>query len=166
MEAEIDKISLRHVRFERFSKAIGIDFDTKSASVFYTDELANHGILIDGAKELCEKFSKCAELYIITNGIKSVQSGRMKRTGIERYIKKSFISEDVGYEKPDERFFAHVASEISNFDKNRALVIGDSLSSDITGGRNFGIDTCWYNPRGLSGEGMTYTVKNYSELEK
>ena len=162
---EIDKISLRQVRFERLSSALGIDFDAKLAGEFYLADLATHAILIDGARELCERLSKRAKLYIITNGIKTVQTGRMKRSGIEEYIEKCFISEDVGYEKPDIRFFDHVSKSIENFDKSRALVIGDSLTSDIAGGNNFGIDTCWYNPRGSFGEGMTYKVKSYAELE-
>ena len=89
----------------------------------------------------------------------------MKKTGISHLFEKCFISEDIGAEKPSEKFFDAVAFAIDGFDKSRTLVVGDSLTSDIAGGINFGVDTCWYNPRGAVGTGMTYTVKNYEELE-
>ena len=63
------------------------------------------------------------------------------------------------------RYFDFVASEIDNFSKERALVVGDSLSSDIAGGINFGLDTCWYNPFGADGNGMTYIAGSYPEIE-
>lgn len=163
---ELDKLSLRYVRFEKLCEMCGICADPKKMGDFYLSDLAKHAFLIDGAKELCELLSKKCRIYIITNGIKSVQTGRMHRCGLDRIFLKCFISEDIGYEKPDVRFFDSVAASIDGFDKRRTLVIGDSLTSDIKGGINFGVDTCWYNPRGLSGEGMTYNIRNYEELKK
>ena len=78
-----------------------------------------------------------------------------------------FISEEVGFEKPKREFFDAVMSKIPDFDKERAIVIGDSLTSDIKGGIGAGIDTCWYNPEGKSApEGMpiTYIIKDLGEI--
>ncbi len=161
---ELDKLSLRHVRFERLCRELGVDADAVEMGEFYLADLATHAFLIDGAAELCRELSKDFEIYIITNGIKSVQTGRMARSGLAPYIKKCFISEDIGYEKPAPEYFGAVAAEIEGFDSARALVIGDSLTSDIAGGRNAGIDTCHYDPHGRAAEGMTYSVRGYDEL--
>ncbi len=163
---ELDKISLRHVRFERFCRELGIACDAHAMGEFYLADLATHAFLIDGARELCERLSRSSKIYIITNGIKSVQTGRMACSGLLPYIEKCFISEDIGYEKPDLRFFELATAQIPDFDKSRALVIGDSPTSDIAGGINFGVDTCHYAPRGISSCGATYAVQNYEELER
>lgn len=161
---ELDKKTLRYVRFERFCRELDFKADAKKMADFYGSTLATHAFLIDGAKELCRELSEHFDIYIITNGLKPVQEGRMMRSGIAPYIKKSFISEDIGYEKPAREYFEAVAASIPNFSRERTLVIGDSLTSDIKGGRDFGLDTCHYDPRGVNAKGMTYTVRNYDEL--
>ena len=164
---EIDKTTLRTERFRLFCADIGSDADFTAMARFYENSLSRQAFLIDGAAELCKRLSEKCRIYIITNGIKFIQTSRMARSGLLPYIKESFISEDVGYEKPDLRYFDTVMAAIDGFDKKRAVVIGDSLTSDMKGGINAGIDTCWYNPRGLATDlPVTYSVSSFDEIEK
>ena len=164
---EIDKTTLRAERFRLFCAEIGSNADFAAMARFYENSLSRQAFLIDGAAELCKRLSEKCRIYIITNGIKFIQTSRMSGSGLLPYISGSFISEDVGYEKPDLRYFDAVTAAIDGFDKKRAIVIGDSLTSDMKGGIGAGIDTCWYNPRGLTTElPVTYNVSSFGEIEK
>ncbi|MBO7303094.1 MAG: HAD-IA family hydrolase, partial [Clostridia bacterium] len=104
-------------------------------------------------------------LYIVTNGIKRVQSRRCEKSGFSKIFDGIFISEEVGFNKPDPRFFEHVATHVENFDKAKTLVVGDSLSSDIKGGAGFGLDTVWFAPDATEdSELATYTIRRLCEL--
>ena len=105
-------------------------------------------LLFEGAEAVCRKLAERFDLYIVTNGFRHIQSGRLAGSPLLPLLKHVFISEDIGVEKPDPRFFDYVAEYIPNFKREAAIVIGDSLSSDILGGIQSGIDTCWYNPEG------------------
>ena len=110
-------------------------------------------------------------MYIITNGIKLVQDGRLGSSEIKKYFENVFISEEIGYEKPSKEFFDVVAKNIPDFSSSRSLVIGDSLTSDILGGINAGIDTCWFNPskkavpNGFEGNKINYIVNSLLDIE-
>lgn len=84
------------------------------------------------------------ELYVITNGVEETQTSRMARSGLDRYFRQLFISGKIGAGKPSGEFFDYVKSHVERFDTREALIIGDSLTSDIKGGINAGIDTCWF----------------------
>ena len=163
---EIDKISLKTERFRELRDRFGLSCDPTEMAKVYEEKLSNQTYVLDGAKEICEILSKTCRLYIITNGIKYVQTKRFEQSGLKPHFREVFISEDIGFEKPDRRYFEAVAARIPDFDIRRTLIIGDSLTSDIAGGINFDIDTCWYNPKGLFGDGMTYTVGSLSDIEK
>lgn len=112
----------------------------------------NHGHQqVPQAQELLQRLSTLpqTELYIVSNGVAQTQNMRLRDSGFAPYFKQFFVSEAVGYQKPDLRFFQTVENNIVNFDSHRALIIGDSLTSDIQGGLNAGIDTVWYNPKHL-----------------
>ncbi len=143
---EIEKNVLRYRRFEMFCEKYNFVCDYKKIAETYTSRLATKGCLIDGARELCDSLSGKVKMYIVTNGIDFVQKGRMAVSGMDKYFEEVFISESIGYEKPDVRYFEFVEKGIPNFSKRDALIVGDSLTSDIKGGIAFGIDTCWYNP--------------------
>ena len=163
---EITKDYLKILRFRELCEFFSFDIDPQELATSYHYRLSEQSFVIEGAIDVCKRISEKCDIYIVTNGIKMIQTKRMQNSGLLPYVKKSFISEDIGFEKPDIRYFEAVAESIPNFSKERCLVIGDSLSSDIAGGRNFGLDTCWYNPKGAFGEGMTYTVKELPETEK
>lgn len=100
-----------------------------------------------------------------SNGSKRVQDGRLDSAGIRKYFDSIFISQQVGYDKPSKMFFDKCFSSIENFDRESAIIIGDSLSSDIQGGINVGIKTVWYNPHHQQPTVQPdYIVNSLSEL--
>ena len=143
----IEKNKLRVRRYEIFTERFGLDVDPARLAVEYTDRLAEKSFLMDGALRLCRELYGRYRLFIITNGIKSIQESRLGASPIKKYIEKSYISEEVGFEKPSTGYFDFIKSDIKGFEADKALVIGDSLTSDISGGIAAGIDTCWFNPR-------------------
>ncbi len=118
---------------------------------------------------MIEKLSHSYRLFIITNGVKSTQDGRFGVSPITKYFEKIFISEVIGAEKPSKVFFDAVEANIEGYDRDRALVIGDSLSSDIKGAINSGIDCCWFNPdrkNAPEGWNITYITHSFDEILK
>ena len=147
---EIEKQVLLYRRFEIFCEKYGFVCDAKEMARTYMEKLSQKAYLLAGAEELCQSLLGKVKMYIVTNGVEFIQKGRYSRSGMEKYFDGVFISGVVGYEKPSVEYFECVAKNIPSFDKNRTLIVGDSLTSDIKGGINYGIDTCWYNPNGKS----------------
>jgi HAD superfamily hydrolase (TIGR01509 family) len=85
-------------------------------------------------------------LVVLSNGIKDVQVPRIRNSPLAAYIEALVVSEEAGVGKPDPGIFEHACKVLGFHDKQGMLMVGDSLASDIQGGANFGIDTCWYNP--------------------
>jgi len=165
---EIEKKKLYSARWQAFADKYGYSIDAEKISQLYLESLATKAYVLPGAEEICQKLSKHCRLYIITNGNKKVQQGRMGKVALSKYFLDIFISEDIGYEKPDIQYFNAVTSRIPDFDASKALVIGDSLTSDIQGGINAKIDTCWFNPHKKSAPcnmNINYTITDLSELE-
>ncbi len=163
----IEKNKLRVRRYEIFTERFGLDVDPARLAVEYTDRLSEKSFLVDGALSLCRKLYGKYRLFIITNGIKIIQESRLGASPIKKYIEKSYISEEVGFEKPSSGYFDFIKSDIKGFEADKALVIGDSLTSDISGGIAAGIDTCWFNPRNKilpAGITPTYEIHALGEL--
>ena len=158
---------LKNERFADFFSSIGYDGDPVLMARDYEATLGKQTCLIDGALELIQELHGKCELYIITNGITAVQKSRFGACALAPYFNQCFISEQMGCAKPEKRFFDLVASTIPNFDYSEALVIGDSLSSDIKGGINAGLDTCWFNPKNKEAPldmPITFTVSCLSDI--
>ena len=164
--AEIERSVLMYHRFELLLEKYSIVADAKKIADDYISIIATKGYMLDGAWKLLESLFGKVRMYIITNGAATVQRGRYEKTGIGRFFDGVFISEIVGVNKPDVRFFQTVADSIGNFDAEDTVVVGDSLSSDIKGGNNFGLDTCWYNPKGetLTDIIPTYVAYSFDEV--
>ncbi len=159
---------LRINRFADFFAEFGWDFDPEQMANDYMAALSGKAYCMDGAEALIERLAGKCRLFIITNGIASVQNARFNVTSMAPFFEGVFISEELGCAKPDKRFFDQVAAAIPGFDPKKTLVIGDSLSSDIQGGINAGLDTCWFNRRGTeapAGFPITYTVSHLCEVE-
>ena len=155
---EIERKVLLYKRFEVFCERFGFSADAEKMAVDYRICLSKKGHMLDGAEELLKRLSGKCRMFIVTNGVESTQMGRFARCVIPQYMEKIFVSEAVGYEKPDVRFFEKLSSEIEGFEKARAVIVGDSLTSDMRGGINYGIDTCWFAPNGKNPpEGMDIT---------
>lgn len=163
---EIEREALLIARFKEFCELLNItnkDFSLLNETYFHY--LSSSPFEIDGAEEFLKKLSKKYDIYVITNGVKRVQTIRLSLVNITKYFKKVYISEEIGYQKPSVEFFDFVLNDLNIKNKEEILIIGDSLSSDIQGGINSGIDTMWYNPKGLqSNINYTYQIKNYDQF--
>ena len=159
---------LKIERFKRLSKALKIRFDENEFANSYIENLANASFLYDNSLELIKTLNKSFRLAIVTNGLTSVQNKRIRQSNIAKFFDAIVISEEILIAKPNPKIFEHTLNLLNFFDKSKVLMIGDSLSSDIQGGINFGIDTCWYNPNKIINETSikpTYEISNFDELK-
>lgn len=162
---EIERDELMTRRFEDFAKFYGLEIDFLKVANDYLDCLGKKIYFIEGARELLEALYGKIRMYIVTNGLAKVQNSRYKLTGFDKIFDGMFISQEVGANKPDNRFFEYVAEHIVGFEKEKTIIVGDSLSSDIAGGINFGIDTCWYSAKGMTPKIQpTYTVDSLDKV--
>lgn len=135
-------------RFEMLFGELGVEGSGVEAQKIYEGLLGQGHWFMPGAEELLEALYGKYALYIVSNGNISVQDSRIESSGIARYFEEIFISQRIGFDKPRKEFFDACFAKIPGFDRQRAIIVGDSLTSDIRGGVNAGIKTCWYNPRG------------------
>lgn len=164
---ELSRDEIRTSRFERFFEELGMDADGSKAEEFYEEYLCQGHYCIDGAIELLEALYKDCNLYAASNGIDFVQERRLTGAGIKKYFKNIFISEHMGCDKPDKRFFQRCFETAPEIIPEHSLIVGDSLTSDILGGINAGIKTVWYNPKRSAGQEdikPDYEISSLSEL--
>jgi YjjG family noncanonical pyrimidine nucleotidase len=165
---EVTRSELFVARWRDLIEFYGFDFDAEKIAALYPQKLAEKGFLMDGAEDICKTLCGNVRLYIVTNGFSRVQHGRFDKSPIRKYFDEMFISEEIGAEKPSLEYFEKVFSKIHDFKKEKTIIIGDSITSDIKGGINAGIDTCWFNPQKVpipEGINITYTVSRLSELK-
>ncbi len=165
---EVTREELKVRRFALLFEALGVDADPQQASDEYVRLLGIGHYFLPGAEEAVANLSKKYRLFLASNGTASVQKGRMTSANLYRFFEKSFVSEEIGANKPSKEYFERAFAQIPGFDKSKALIVGDSLSSDIRGGNNAGIATCWVNPKGLPRRDdirVDYEIKALSELE-
>lgn len=166
-KGEIEASALKTLRFARFLDSLGLQADPAQMNEDYLGHLADGSMLLEGAKQLIETLHQRVQMMIITNGFKKVQRPRMERSGIQHYFETIVVSDEVGAAKPDPQIFDHSFAEMGQPSKEEVLIIGDSLSSDMRGGVNYGIDTCWYNPNGKPNPaqpGITHEIRSLEEF--
>jgi len=164
---EITQAVLRFRRFELLMEALQVSGSPEQMSSAYVEQLSICSELIDGAYEVLQAFHEKSQLAIVTNGLQAVQRGRLENSAIKSFISELIISEEVEAAKPQAAFFDAAFARCEHPAKSDVLIIGDSLTSDIQGGVNYGIDTCWYNPAGEAqpdGLEITYEIKHLREL--
>lgn len=164
---ECEKSQLFTGRFRDFLAETGLSGDPEQINETYFKNLGQGGALLPGALELVRDLSEQYELYIVTNGNAATQKTRLERSGLLSYVNSYFVSEDAGAAKPDVRYFDYVFSRIPGFEKDQALLIGDSLTSDMQGAKNAGIDSLWYCPQGgeaPQGLSITYRAGSFEEI--
>jgi YjjG family noncanonical pyrimidine nucleotidase len=145
-KGNITKEKLRYERFYRLFKRYNLDYDVTKFSDQYLMKLGESNFLIDEAEEICKYLkNKGYRVVILTNGIKKVQVSRLEKSSIKEYIDNMLVSEEVGVNKPDPIIFDYLFKSMGHINKHDAIMIGDSLTADIQGGINYGIDTCWVN---------------------
>lgn len=146
---EITKNELLPGRFEALFQEYDIhDIDVEEFRSRYQDELGNVCRYRDDSLDICTDLRKQFKQYVITNGVTATQKKKLELSGLGGVMDGSFISEEIGVPKPQKEYFDYCLSHIEEQDKSRILVVGDSLSSDIKGGVQAGIPTCWYRPKG------------------
>ena len=134
-------------RFVETFKELNFSLDNVSVvSNVYEEYLKLGFFVVPHAVEVLEQLSKTCKLYLVSNGVVEIQNSRMKGSDLDKYFIQRFVSEEVGFPKPQIEYFDYCFRHIDGFDKAKTLIIGDSLTSDIQGGVNSGIDTCWFNP--------------------
>ena len=126
-------------------------------------------MLIDGVLEVISKLSPFYKMLLVTNGIADVQRPRMEKSEIIKYFEGVVISDEIGFAKPSTEFFDVAFSQMGNPPKKDVIIIGDSFTSDMEGGINYGIDTCWYNRNKNKNEfslNITYEIFDLDSLLK
>lgn len=155
------------IRFKNFCEIIGRkDINYTEMCEMFIDELSTTAFPIDNSVEMLKKHCKVFDIYIVTNALKRVNDKRSKIGGIMPFIKGRFISEEIGFSKPNKGFFDYIFENV-DFSKDECLLIGDSLASDIGGAINYGTDCCWFNQKGLKTDlPITYEVHSIAELDE
>lgn len=142
---ELTREQVLYRRFELLFDEHGIRCAAQDAKTLYEHFLGEGHYFIPHAPETLQLLSERYHLYLMTNGTASIQRRRLQSAGIIPYFDGIFISQEVGFNKPDTRYFEYCFAAIPHFEKEKAVMIGDSLSSDILGGNRAGIRTCWFN---------------------
>ncbi|MDD7794453.1 YjjG family noncanonical pyrimidine nucleotidase [Clostridium sp. 'White wine YQ'] len=168
-KGNITQEKLKIERFKRLSDKIGVKFDESEFADSYVKNLANESHLYEESIPLVEELHKNYKLVMVTNGLTDVQDRRIRKSPIAKYFENIVISEEVKASKPDSKIFEVALNSIKYFDKSKVIMIGDSLTSDIKGGLNFGVDTCWFNPaktKNVSNINPTYEITTLKDIKR
>lgn len=150
---EITREQVLRLRFSLLFEEYGIDKTADEAKETYENLLGKQVFFVPDAVNVLNTLSKKYALYLITNGTSYIQRRRLENAGILPYFADVFISHEIGFNKPDPRYFQYCFEHIPSFEKEKTVIIGDSLSSDIRGGNLVGVRTCWFNPSHQSPKG-------------
>ncbi len=145
-KGEMTRDEVKRRRFEILFEELGVPCDAERVRTYYENRLAVGHYFLAGAEQMLSDLAPY-DLYLVSNGTTAVQNGRLASAGIAPLFKRIFLSEAIGYVKPQKEFFDACFAEIPDFDPAQAIILGDSLTSDILGGINAGVRTCWFNPK-------------------
>lgn len=164
---EVTLAELRTGRFKDLFTETGLEADVETFAQTYLAQLADQAQLFDGAAAVIQTLHGRYRLALITNGLADVQYPRLERSGLRPYFDAVIVSDEVGASKPDVTIFDAAFARMGHPLRKAVLIIGDSLTADMQGGRNYGIDTCWLNANGktaVPGLNITYEIKTLAEL--
>jgi len=148
-QLELGKLTRAEVLENRFGMLfdqLGVAADKTACARAYEHNLSIGHYFLPGAEEAVDALSKKYRLFLASNGTASVQKGRMTSANLYRFFEKVFVSQEIGHNKPSKAYFDAAFAQIPGFDPGKTIIVGDSLTSDIRGGINAGIKTCWVNP--------------------
>ncbi len=160
---EIEKSYIFPTRFQQYLGEMGVETDYLAANGMYADGLKQSAVLMPHAIWLLEQLKGKVKLYAVTNGVTTTQMPRLEKSGLNQYFDGVFISEQMGCKKPEKEFFDKVFEAIGNPDRSRAIILGDSLTSDMQGGRNAGITTCYFGRGG--DDRCDYVIGDLTEFQ-
>ena len=155
-------------RFQVLFAEMGIAAEPVTVARTYEHNLGIGHYFLPGAEEAVASLHKKYKLYLASNGTASVQKGRMTSANLYRFFEEVFVSQELGANKPSLEYFEKCFARIPDFDKSKAIIVGDSLTSDILGGQNAGIATCWVNPHHKARREdirVDYEIEALSQLE-
>ena len=170
-QLELGKMTRSQVlegRFGMLFGELGVAADPTGCARAYEKNLSIGHYFLPGAEEAVARLSEKYRLFLVSNGTASVQKGRMTSANLYRFFEKVFVSQEIGFNKPAKEYFDRCFAQIPDFDPQKALIVGDSLTSDIRGGNNAGIATCWVNPRHEPGREdirVDYEIEGIHQLE-
>ena len=154
------------IRFACLRETLGIDYDSHQVKTHFGNSLGEQFVMEPGVEKVLERLSGKYKIYAASNGVLEMQKNRLQLSGLLKYFTDLFVSDDIGYAKPDENYFKE-SLERADLKKSEVLMVGDSLASDIAGANEAGIDSCWYNPYGLentTGLEADYEIAHLDEL--
>lgn len=169
-QLELGKLTREAVLVNRFAdlfSEMGMAVEAQACAKAYERNLSVGHYFLPGAEEAVMALHKKYRLFLASNGTASVQKGRMTSANLYRWFEKVFVSQEIGHNKPAKEFFDACFAQIPGFDVTKAMMVGDSLTSDIRGGINAGMKTVWVNPtHGDCGDiRPDYEIESLSELE-
>lgn len=162
---EINAEALQRIRFESLAQKTGQDPLVLNRELM--DEMALVSQPLAGVREMLASLHGKVKMGIITNGFNALQQKRLENTQTAGFFDLLVVSETVGVAKPDRQIFDYAFSQMGEVERSKVLMVGDTLASDILGGNLAGIDTCWFNPKGLANETAiqpTYEIRSMAEL--
>ena len=169
-QLELGRLTRAEVLENRFAvlfQELGKEVNATACARTYEKNLSIGHYFLPGAEEAVDSLHKKYRLFLASNGTASVQKGRMTSANLYRFFEKVFVSQEIGYNKPSKAYFDACFAQIPGFDPAKAVMVGDSLSSDIKGGINAGIKTVWVNPdhKNCGDIRPDYEIEALSQLE-
>lgn len=163
---EITKAEVLSHRFIETFETYGMAVNGQEADIVFRDGLARAPIKwLAGMTQMLKRLHSQYALAIVTNGVTDTQERRMAQTDLLSVMDHIFISDKVGAQKPYVGFFEAVFEVFHHYEKEDFLIVGDSLTSDIQGGINAGIDTCWFNHRHLENQTAIQPIYTIEKIE-
>ena len=167
-KGQLRREKLMSERFTRFLKAIDAAGDGAEMNRYYLEQLSIHPDLASPeVLDVLRELSEVATLAVVTNGFQKVQSRRLAESGVENFLEDVFVSEKMDAEKPNRKIFDAALRALGVENREHVLMVGDSLTGDVQGGINAGLDTCWFNPHHQENHGKilpTYEISSLEEL--
>lgn len=167
-KGELTRDQVQEGRFRVLFEELGREADPVAVTRAYEHNLGIGHYFLPGAEEAVQSLHKSYRLFLASNGTASVQHSRLTSAGLYPYFEKVFVSQEMGLNKPSKAYFDVCFAQIPGFDPQKAIMVGDSLTSDILGGINAGIKTCWVNPTHVSARAdiqPDYEIENLGQLE-
>ena len=162
---EIPKAEIYPGRFRRYLLRQGIDADPEAMNAVYMVRLREGRHRMPGSLELLQALkARGCRVYSVTNGETLSQVTRLAGNGLRPYFDGLFISEEIGYQKPTKAFFDAVFAELGEECRPRCIVLGDSLTSDMQGGRNAGVDTCFFGSSEKADSRCDYVITKLADF--
>lgn len=169
-KGEVTKQQVLMGRFISLFEQLGVkDITPEDFAPVYQTALGSVYYYKDDSFRLCQELSKTYRQYVVTNGVTWTQQNKLHLSGFDKIMNHIFISEVIGFPKPYKEYFDRCFEQIPDFDRERTIIVGDSLTSDMLGGNNAGIACCWYNPEGTEKTGkvrIDYEIKNLWEIKE